>query len=48
MIANDKCKTNEVLRQELPNKEQSMTDRFLVNEEFIQSLDNSDGATQYD
>ena len=54
MVAHDKCKANEILKQELSsNKEdqgQAPSDsssRLLVNPEFVQNLDQSDGSEQF-
>ena len=47
MGANDKCRVNEVLKEALPEHGQAIPDRIIVNEDYLQSMDDSDGATMY-
>ena len=37
--AHDKCLSKEVLKKELGDKGDDIDDRFLINPEFVQSLD---------
>ena len=46
MNAHDKCSSIEVLKSELVD-ENSNDNRFLINPEFVQSLDDSDGSKAF-
>ena len=47
--AHDKCLEKEVLKNELENDKNDRNDnRFLINPEFVQSLDESDGSKAFD
>ena len=56
--AHDKCLEKEVLKNELENDKNGQNDkngesdrndnRFLINPEFVQSLDESDGSKAFD
>ena len=54
--ANDKCREKEVLKKELQvqngqngiNGQNGETNRYLINEEYVESLDESDGSKPYD
>ena len=46
MAANEKCTAKEILKSEL--KSESNSNRILVNPEFAESLDTSDGSKQFD
>ena len=47
MNAHEKCRSKEVLRKELKS-EDGTNNRFLINEEFVESLDTSDGSKPFD
>ena len=46
MNAHDKCSSKEVLKNELGD-ENSNDNRFLINPEFVESLDDSDGSKAF-
>ena len=49
--ADHKCKEHEVLLDEINRKDdfvKTMTNRLLVNPDFVQDLDRSDGSKQFD
>jgi len=46
MNAHDKCSSKEVLKNELAD-ENSNDNRFLINPEFVESLDDSDGSKAF-
>ena len=46
MNAHDKCSSKEVLKSELAD-ESSNDNRFLINPEFVESLDDSDGSKAF-
>lgn len=48
MAANEECTSKEILRKELPTDDDAEIKRILVNPEFVQNLDQSDGSEQFD
>jgi len=45
MAASEKCKAEELLKNEVDT---DLTNRLLINPEYVQDLDQSDGSRQYD
>lgn len=45
MAASEKCKAEELLKNEV---DADLTNRLLINPEYVQDLDQSDGSRQYD
>ncbi len=45
--AHEKCREKEVLKNELKVKNDA-SNRFIVNTEYVQNLDKSDGSKPYD
>ena len=45
--SHDKCLSKEVLKNEIGDGEE-VDNRFLINPEFVQSLDKSDGSKAFD
>ena len=49
VYAHDKCKEKEVLRNEFETKDGANNmNRLIINNEYVQSLDKSDGSLPYD
>ena len=46
MNAHDKCSSKEVLKNELEDKNNN-DNRFLIDPEFVESLDDSDGSKAF-
>ena len=46
--AHDKCLSKEVLQNEVDSNEPLKDERLLINPEFVESLDKSDGSKAFD